>query len=158
MSPTVTIGMPTYNRADRFLRPARARAQAQTWQELEVVVPDNCPEDNTKIIFSSYSDPRRRYVRQERIIGANAIFNYCLKHARGDYFLLYHDDDVADPDRVSICKKATEGVSVSQNSNRTISERSQHLAKASEESRMRTHSDESNLTAEHAGACERWTK
>jgi len=109
MSPTVTIGMPTYNRADRFLRPALENALAQTWHELEIIVSDNCSTDNTKEIVSSYSDPRLRYVRQERNIGANANFNYCLNHARGDYFLLYHDDDVIDPDMVSICMEATGG-------------------------------------------------
>jgi glycosyltransferase involved in cell wall biosynthesis len=109
MPPTVTIGMPTYNRADRFLRSALEHALAQTWQELEIIVSDNCSDDNTREIVNSYSDPRLRYVRQERNIGANANFNYCLNHARGDYFLLYHDDDVIDPDMVSVCMEATGG-------------------------------------------------
>ena len=109
MSPTVTIGMPTYNRADRFLRPALENALAQTWHELEIIVTDKGTTDNPKEMVSAYSDPRLRYVRQERNIGANANFNYCLNHARGDYFLLYHDDDAIDPDMVSICMEATGG-------------------------------------------------
>lgn len=109
MSPTVTIGMPTYNRADRFLRPALERALAQTWDDLEIIVSDNCSTDNTAEIVASYSDPRVRYVRQESNIGANNNFNFCLEEAKGDYFLLYHDDDEIDPDMVSSCMEAAGG-------------------------------------------------
>ena len=42
MSPTVTIGAPTFPRADRFLRPELERALAQTRDDLEIIVSDNC--------------------------------------------------------------------------------------------------------------------
>ena len=109
MSPSVTIGMPTYNRADRFLRPALERALAQTWDNLEIIVSDNCSTDNTSEIVASYSDPRLRYVKQDSNIGANNNFNFCLAEAKGDYFLLYHDDDEIDPDMVSSCMEAADG-------------------------------------------------
>lgn len=109
MTQKVTIGIPTYNRADRFLRSALECALAQTWEDLEIIVSDNCSTDNTADIVASYSDPRLRYVRQDRNIGANNNFNYCVENAKGTYFLLYHDDDVIDRDIVSACMEATGG-------------------------------------------------
>jgi glycosyltransferase involved in cell wall biosynthesis len=52
------------------------------------------------------ADPRLRYLRHALNIGANANYNYCLEQARGDYFLLLHDDDAIDPDFISVCLRA----------------------------------------------------
>jgi glycosyltransferase involved in cell wall biosynthesis len=109
MTLKVTIGLPTYNRANRFLEPALACALAQDWENLDIIVSDNCSTDNTREIMSSYTDPRLRYVRQRENIGANNNFNFCVQEAKGSYFLLFPDDDVIDPDFVSSCMAAAEG-------------------------------------------------
>lgn len=103
MTQLVTIGMPTFNRADKFLRPALECALQQTWQNLEIIVSDNCSTDDTEAVVRSYNDPRLRYVRQQTNIGANNNFNYCINHAQGAYFLLFHDDDAIDHDMVESC-------------------------------------------------------
>ncbi len=110
MTLKVTIGLPTYNRAKHFLVPALECALAQDWENLEIIVSDNCSTDNTREIVTSYDDPRLRYVRQEENIGANNNFNFCVNEAQGAYFLLYPDDDVIDPDLVSSCMEAASGV------------------------------------------------
>jgi glycosyltransferase involved in cell wall biosynthesis len=109
MTAKVTIGLPTYNRANRFLVPALECALAQDWDNLEIIVSDNCSTDNTSEIMSSYADSRLRYVRQEENIGANNNFNFCVQEAQGAYFLLFPDDDVIDPDFVSSCMEAAAG-------------------------------------------------
>lgn len=109
MALKVTIGLPTYNRANRFLTPALEYALAQDWDDLEIIVSDNCSTDNTADIVNSYDDPRLRYVRQKENIGANNNFNFCVNEARGTYFLLYPDDDIIDPDFVSSCMDAAGG-------------------------------------------------
>jgi glycosyltransferase involved in cell wall biosynthesis len=83
---------------------------AQDWEDLEIIVSDNCSTDNTGEIVASYNDPRLRYVRQNENIGANNNFNFCVSEAQGDYFLLYPDDDVIDPDFVSSCMRAAGGI------------------------------------------------
>ncbi len=40
-NPLVTIGIPTYNRGDRYLRQAVQSGLAQTYPNLEIVVSDN---------------------------------------------------------------------------------------------------------------------
>lgn len=107
--PLVSIGISTYNRADGYLREALESARAQDYENLEIIVSDNGSTDHTAEYVSGLDDPRIRFVRQERNLGANANFNACLEQARGAYFLLLHDDDVLDPDFVSSCVAAAGG-------------------------------------------------
>jgi glycosyltransferase involved in cell wall biosynthesis len=109
MGMKVSIAIPTYNRAGRFLVPALECALRQDWPNLEIIVSDNCSTDNTAEVVKSYSDPRIQYIRQDSNIGPNNNFNFCVSVASGDYFLLYHDDDVIDADFVSKCMAAADG-------------------------------------------------
>ena len=106
--PLVTIGIPTFNRADAMLGAALERALAQTHERLEIVVADNCSDDRTPELVAGYDDPRIRYVRHAENIGANANFNFCAEAARGEYFLLFHDDDLIDVDFVETCLDAAD--------------------------------------------------
>ena len=104
--PLVTIAVPTYNRADRYLRQAVESALDQTYSNVEVIVSDNCSADNTEALIKGYSAPRLRYFRQVKNIGANNNFNFCVEQARGDYFLLLQDDDLIDCDFAEVCMQA----------------------------------------------------
>jgi glycosyltransferase involved in cell wall biosynthesis len=101
--PLVTIGIPTYNRADGFLKDAIESALAQTYPHIEIIVSDNCSSDDTSTLVRSYVDPRLQYHRHASNIGPDNNFNFCLQQAKGDYFILLHDDDLIDPDFVDAC-------------------------------------------------------
>jgi glycosyltransferase involved in cell wall biosynthesis len=105
-APLVTIGMPTYNRADTFLRHALKSATGQTYPNIEIVVSDNCSPDDTEGVVKSFNDPRIRYFRQPENIGPVRNPNFCVSQARGDYFFQLHDDDMIDEDFVESCIKA----------------------------------------------------
>ncbi len=107
-TPLVTIGIPTYNRANGNLLKVIERSLAQTWKNIEVVVSDNCSSDRTPELVQAIRDPRLRYIRQETNIGPTNNFNYCLEVARGEYFLLFHDDDMIDEDFVESCMAVIE--------------------------------------------------
>ena len=107
--PLVTIGLSTYNRVDSYFPLALASARAQTYPNLEIVVSDNCSTDGTQAYVDGLQDARIRYFRQTQNIGPNANFNYCVEQARGEWFLLLHDDDLIDPDFVSTCIEAAHG-------------------------------------------------
>jgi glycosyltransferase involved in cell wall biosynthesis len=102
-TPLVSIGIPTYNRAERNLRKVIERALGQSYKHVEVIVSDNCSSDHTPELVGTFDDQRLRYIRQERNIGPNNNFNFCLQQARGEYFLLFHDDDMIDEDFVESC-------------------------------------------------------
>ena len=101
--PLVTIAIPTYNRAGSYLRETLAGAMNQTYENIEIIVSDNCSSDNTEAFIRGISDRRIRYFRHKTNIGANNNFNYCLEQANGDYFLLLQDDDMIDNDFVEVC-------------------------------------------------------
>jgi GT2 family glycosyltransferase len=104
--PFVTIAIPTYNRAGSYLPVALRSALAQNYPCLEVLVADNASTDETASLLQGISDKRLRYLRHPVNIGANRNYNYCLNEARGDYFLLLHDDDAIDDDFVAACMAA----------------------------------------------------
>lgn len=104
--PLVTIGIPTYNRANGYLKEALGCALAQTYPNIEIVVSDNASPDNTEAVVRSYADPRIRYFRQEKGLIPNDNFNFCLAQARGAYFLMLPDDDKIDSDFVDVCMRA----------------------------------------------------
>ena len=58
MSKLVTIGIPTFNRANGYLRYALESAIAQTYRNLEIIVSDNCSYDDTEAVVRHYRDPR----------------------------------------------------------------------------------------------------
>ena len=104
--PFVTIAIPTYNRGDSYLKDALKSATSQNYQHLEIIVSNNCSEDNTEEIVKSFSDPRIRYFRQSTNVGMTKNLMFCLEQAKGDYFLLLNDDDMIDDDFVDECMKA----------------------------------------------------
>ncbi len=106
MSRLVTIGIPTYNRADGFLRHALESVIAQTYKNLEIIVSDNCSQDNTEAVVRNFGDPRVKYIKHNTNIGPLGNSNFCLNQATGEYFLQLHDDDAIDPDFIETCMKA----------------------------------------------------
>lgn len=101
--PVVTIAIPTCNRARSFLPTALASARAQRYAALEIIVADNASADHTEALVRRCADQRVRYFRHPVNIGPNSNYNFCLERARGDYFLLLHDDDALDCDFVETC-------------------------------------------------------
>lgn len=106
MSVLVTIAIPTFNRASGNLTCALQSAINQTYENIEIIVSDNCSSDHTEQVIKQFADPRIHYIRHPENIGANANFNFCVSHAKGEYFLLLHDDDLIDEDFVGVCMKA----------------------------------------------------
>lgn len=107
-TPLVTIAIPTYNRAASYLPVALRSALAQRHPRLEVLVADNASRDGTASLLRGIADERLRYFRHAVNVGANRNYNYCLEQARGDYFLLLHDDDAIDGDFIAACLHAAE--------------------------------------------------
>jgi glycosyltransferase involved in cell wall biosynthesis len=103
--PLVSIGIPTYNRADEYLSQALESAVNQTYKNIEIIVSDNCSTDNTEQVVKGLKASNIRYFRQDINVTSNENFNFCLNQAKGDYFLLLHDDDLIDNDFVEVCIK-----------------------------------------------------
>lgn len=106
-APLVSVGIPTYNRAER-LRGAVESVLAQDHPAIEVVISDNASTDGTEALGRSLAaaDPRVRYLRNEVNVGPTANFNLVRAASRGEYLLWLGDDDRLSPDYVSACVAA----------------------------------------------------
>lgn len=94
-SPRVSVCMPVYNAA-RFLPEAIESVLAQSYDDFEFVIVDNCSEDATGDIVRTYAgrDGRILYKRNDVNLGMVANFNICLMSARGEYIKFVMGDDL----------------------------------------------------------------
>ncbi|OQW35949.1 MAG: hypothetical protein A4E19_15955 [Nitrospira sp. SG-bin1] len=105
-APLVSIGIPTYNRAGTYLRHALRSAVRQTYENIEIILSDNCSQDDTESVVKEFGEARIRYYRQKENIGPVNNRNFCLEQSRGKYFVLLMDDDLIDDDFVATCMEA----------------------------------------------------
>jgi glycosyltransferase involved in cell wall biosynthesis len=104
VGPRVSIGMPVYN-GSAFLREALDGLLAQTFEDFELIIRDNASTDATEDICREYAarDPRVRYVRSDKNVGAAANYNHVVGLARGAYFRWAAHDDVCLPGFLQAC-------------------------------------------------------
>jgi glycosyltransferase involved in cell wall biosynthesis len=97
--PRVSIGLPVYN-GQRFLRATVDALLGQTFGDFELIVSDNASTDGTEDICREYAtgDPRVRYVRQPRNLGANENYNEVIRMCRAPYVRWAADDDMCAAD------------------------------------------------------------
>ncbi len=109
MSPTVSIVLPTYNRA-RFLPQAFASIRSQTFQDWDLIVVDDGSTDDTCEVVAALgrSVPQPvRYLRQENA-GPAAARNAGVDRASGKYVAFYDSDDRWWPEHLADCVTALE--------------------------------------------------
>lgn len=94
MIPLVTLAITTLNRP-RFLHETLASALAQDYANLDILVSDNGSTDATPLLTKALvnSDARVRLRRNETTVPLHEHFTQCVEAARGEYFVLLHDDD-----------------------------------------------------------------
>jgi glycosyltransferase involved in cell wall biosynthesis len=92
-APTVSVCIPSYRGAP-YVAAAIESVLAQTFSDFELLIVDDDSPDETALVVRRYCDPRIRFVRNERNLGAEGNWNRCLCLARGRYFKLLPQDDL----------------------------------------------------------------
>jgi glycosyltransferase involved in cell wall biosynthesis len=87
-----SVLLPTRNRLG-YLRYAVETVLRQGYADLEVVVSDNCSDDDVGGYVASLGDPRVKYVRTDRFVPVTDNWNNALDHSSGDYVVMLGDDD-----------------------------------------------------------------
>lgn len=107
--PKVSIGLPVFNGAN-FIRNAIQSIQAQDYQDLELIIADNASTDGTEQICRELAerDPRIRYHRNERNLGAAGNYNKVFELARGEFFKWAAHDDECHPAMIRRCVETLE--------------------------------------------------
>jgi glycosyltransferase involved in cell wall biosynthesis len=96
IAPAVSVCVPSYRGAAHIAATIES-ALAQTFSDFELLIVDDDSPDETAEVVSRYVDPRLRFLRNERRLGAEANWNRCLHVARGRYFKLLPQDDLLAP-------------------------------------------------------------
>ena len=94
VKPLISVLIPSCNYA-RFIQKSIDSVLAQTYENIEVVVTDNCSTDDTMTVLRTrYADDSRvRVFENEENIGLVRNFNRALTHARGEFIVWLCVDD-----------------------------------------------------------------
>ncbi len=99
MNDLVSIIMPSYN-TGRFIAESIRSVQAQTYENWELIIVDDCSTDDTDEIIAAYSDPRIRYLKNEINSGAAVSRNWGLREAKGRWIAFLDSDDLWHPEKL----------------------------------------------------------
>lgn len=91
--PLVSVIIPTYNRPE-YLKQAITSAIAQTYQNIEIIVSDNCSPENPENLVASFADSRIKFWRHPENVGMLKNQMNAFKMAQGKYVASLHDDDM----------------------------------------------------------------
>ncbi len=96
--PTVSICLPVYNGAN-FLAQAIESVLAQTYQDFELLIADDCSTDETPEIIQKYAraDKRIKSWTNEKNLKLFGNYNRCMEEAAGKYIKLFAHDDLFHP-------------------------------------------------------------
>ena len=96
----VSIVMPSYNTAS-FIGQSICSVQAQTYENWELLIVDDCSADNTDEVVQPYlADSRIRYFKNEKNSGAAVSRNRALREAKGRWIAFLDSDDLWKPDKL----------------------------------------------------------
>lgn len=88
----VSICIPVYNH-EKTLRETILSALYQSYRNIEIIIVDDCSEDQSMSIAYSFEDSRIRIYKNETNVGMVNNWNKALCYARGEYAILLHGDD-----------------------------------------------------------------
>jgi glycosyltransferase involved in cell wall biosynthesis len=96
--PSVTVCLPVYNGA-KYLAKAIESVRAQTYQDFELLIANDCSTDDSKAIMESFAqkDERIKVWTNAKNLGHYPNYNACLTKASGHFIKLFAQDDVFEP-------------------------------------------------------------
>lgn len=99
--PLVTVYIPTFNRLE-LLQRAVESVRNQTYQNLEIIIVDDCSTDGTQdyLVQLSKEDSRIRYFFKEKNSGACVSRNIAIENANGEFITGLDDDDYYEKNRI----------------------------------------------------------
>lgn len=95
----VSIIMPSWN-TGRFIKETIDSVLAQTYENWELLIVDDCSTDNTDEIIAGYKDQRIKYFKNEKNCGAAITRNKAMREANGEWIAFLDSDDLWAPEKL----------------------------------------------------------
>lgn len=99
MNNKVSIITPSYNTA-KFIEETINSVLSQTYTDWELIIVDDCSNDNTDEIVAKYNDSRIIYIKNETNSGAAVSRNRALREASGKWIAFLDSDDLWDKNKL----------------------------------------------------------
>lgn len=99
MQALVSVCIPTYNSAE-YIEDTVKSILNQTYQNLELVIIDDCSMDNTVELVKGIADSRIKLYENEHNLGMVGNWNRCLEMASGEYIKLICADDMIEQNAI----------------------------------------------------------
>ncbi len=102
-NPLVSICIPTYN-GSKFIKETLDSAISQTYNNLEIVITDDCSTDNTIEICYEYAkkDSRIKVYKNKKNIGLVGNWKECLAKSNSNWIKFLFQDDLISPNCVEV--------------------------------------------------------
>lgn len=97
----VTIITPSYNTA-KFIKETIQSVLNQSYKNWEMIIIDDCSQDDTKQIISLYNDDRIKFYINDRNSGAAISRNNAISIAKGKWIAFLDSDDLWDKDKLAL--------------------------------------------------------
>ncbi|MCR4902551.1 MAG: glycosyltransferase [Butyrivibrio sp.] len=99
MGDLVSIIMPSYNTA-QYITDSIKSIQAQTYDNWELIIVDDCSTDNSIDVIKAFNDPRIILLKNAKNSGAALSRNYALREAKGRWIAFLDSDDIWAPEKL----------------------------------------------------------
>lgn len=99
MNKIVSVIMPSFN-TGRFIKEAINSVINQTYTNWELIIVDDCSNDDTNEIINSFEDSRIKYLKNDTNMGAAICRNRALKEAKGKWIAFLDSDDLWKKDKL----------------------------------------------------------
>ena len=102
-TPLVSVIVPVYNVAS-YIDACLASIKQQTYQNIEIIVVEDCSTDDSKQVLASHlTDERIKVIQHYENSGLSAARNTGIKSAIGEYMMFVDSDDIIDTRLVAAC-------------------------------------------------------
>lgn len=99
MNELVSIIMPSYNTAE-YIGESIECVLKQTYANWELIIVDDCSDDNTDEVVTRFGDARIKYFKNEKNSGAAVSRNKALREAKGKWIAFLDSDDLWMPEKL----------------------------------------------------------
>ena len=101
MKEQIDVLLATYN-GEKYLREQIDSILNQTYQNIQLIISDDCSKDNTRKILKEYEekDSRVKVYDQDENIGCIKNFEFLLKQVKNEIYMLSDQDDVWMPEKI----------------------------------------------------------
>ena len=104
-TPLVSVIVPVYN-VEQYLDECLNSICQQTYENLEIIVVEDCSTDNSLNTLIKYlEDSRVKLIQHEKNSGLSAARNTGIDAAKGDYIMFVDSDDLVHLSLIELCVK-----------------------------------------------------